>query len=198
MSLQLCRTEPTPHHFLHLRCTKISGKCTLILLSGLFLYSCKLIYLYDLYKLIVPIKLFSILICLVHVGLYTSTFHPCMLQIDVHQKSIGLIQSSVEVKLDSLPCQWHNVAQTYTRHTIKAYHWGLVFIICFSFVSNFTKNTYTSQLIIPRVSEVIMFSPRVFVCDFVSVFITMFVRTIELWRTGATQTIFCRYIVGDV
>ena len=26
----------------------------------------------------------------------------------------------------------------------------------------------------------------------------MFVQTIYLWRTGATQTIFCRYIVGDV
>ena len=33
-------------------------------------------------------------------------------------------------------------------------------------------------LIITRVSEVIIFSPCVFVCDFVCVFITMFVRTI--------------------
>ena len=51
-----------------------------------------------------------------------------------------------------------------------------------------------------RVSEVIMFSPCVFVCLFfcVSMFVTMFVRTIWLWRTGATQTIFCKYIVGDV
>ena len=51
---------------------------------------------------------------------------------------------------------------------------------------------------ITRDSEVIMFSPCVFVCLCVSMFVTMFVRTIELWRTGATQTIFCRYIVGDV
>ena len=55
-------------------------------------------------------------------------------------------------------------------------------------------------LVITRVSEVVMFSPCVFVClcVCVSMFVTMFVRTIWLWRTGATQTIFCRYIVGDV
>ena len=38
-----------------------------------------------------------------------------------------------------------------------------------------------------------VFAPCVCVC----VFVTMFVRTNKLWRTGATQTVFSRYIVGD-
>ena len=58
----------------------------------------------------------------------------------------------------------------------------------------------SSQIFVTRDSEVIMFSPCVFVCVCVclSMFVTMFVRTISLWRTGAKQTIFCRYLVGEV
>ena len=53
-------------------------------------------------------------------------------------------------------------------------------------------------LLSPRDSEVIMFPPGVFVCLYVSMFVTMIVRTIYPWKTGATQTIFCRCIVGDI
>ena len=48
-----------------------------------------------------------------------------------------------------------------------------------------------SLAIITSYSEVIM-------CLFVSMFVTMFVQTIYLWKTGATQTVFCKYIIGDV
>ena len=54
------------------------------------------------------------------------------------------------------------------------------------------------ELVITRDSDVIIFSPCVFVCVCLSMFVTMFVRTIQLWKTGATHTIYCRCIVGDV
>ena len=50
-------------------------------------------------------------------------------------------------------------------------------------------------------SEVIMFSRSfcLFVCVRLCVFfVTLFVRTILVWKTGVRHTVFCRYASGDV
>ena len=65
------------------------------------------------------------------------------------------------------------------------------------FLLNFLVNISSLLVIITHNSEVIMLSSCVLISLFVFGWITKIFRTILLWSTGSTQTIFCRSIDGD-